>query len=228
MNKVIEPIGYVKTDFKEKFGLPRQSGRAQNLTGKIYFYKKYGVAEAFRELDGFSHIWIIFGFSKANVEKFSPTVRPPRLGGNKRVGVFASRSPFRPNGLGLSSVKLLSCDLTADGVVLTVGGIDLLDGTPVYDVKPYIPSSDCHNDALGGYAEQFTDYKLKVVYEKDFSPFLESEKLTALTQCPADDPRPCYISDERNSKVNFSGTEVEFCVKDGVVHVSKIKKELSL
>ena len=137
----IKPIAYIKTDFKEKFGIPRQSGRVKELKGTIIFEKEFNDKDFIRGIEEFSHLWLIFGFSKANKDKISPTVRPPRLGGNKRVGVFASRSPFRPNSLGLSAVKLLSVSY-GERISLTVSGVDLLSDTPIYDIKPYLPTFD--------------------------------------------------------------------------------------
>ena len=139
----IKPIGYIQTDFKEKFGIPRQSRRVQGLVARIVFLPEYAVEEAFRALEGFSHLWLLFDFSLTREKGWSATVRPPRLGGNKRVGVFASRSPFRPNHIGLSCVKLKSVEYTETGIQLTVLGADLLDGTPIFDIKPYLPFADC-------------------------------------------------------------------------------------
>ena len=139
MKKSVNAIGYIENDFKEKFGIPRQSGKANGIVSRIHFYPPYNAEEAFKALDGFSHIWLLFDFSEAKTDEFHATVRPPRLGGNTRVGVFASRSPFRPNGIGLSVVKLLSVEKTAQGVCLLVAGADLLNGTPILDVKPYLP-----------------------------------------------------------------------------------------
>ena len=151
---ILRPIGRIETDFTEKFGIPRQSGRVAGARGRIILEPEYRSPDAVRELCGFSHIWLLFDFSLAHREGFTPTVRPPRLGGNRHVGVFASRSPFRPNPIGLSSVRLLSCEETEDGPILTVSGVDLLDGTPIYDIKPYLPFSDCHPDATAGYAAE--------------------------------------------------------------------------
>ena len=156
MNMEIRPIAYIRTDFPEKFGIPRQSGRVPSLVGKIVFLPEYRNSDAIRGIEGFSHLWLIFDFSESHRSEWSPTVRPPRLGGNKRIGVFASRSPFRPNPLGLSSVKLVRTEMTEhEGCVLIVSGADLLDMTPIYDIKPYLPFADCHAGASGGYAEEF-------------------------------------------------------------------------
>ena len=222
---VIEPIGYIQTDFKEKFGIPRQSGRAKGLVGKIVFLPKYRVKDAFRRLDGFSHIWLIFDFSKAHVREFSPTVRPPRLGGNERVGVFASRSPFRPNSLGLSCVKLLEISETdEDGVVLFVEGADLLDGTPIFDVKPYLPHADCVIDAVGGYADEVEKHRLKVSFSEQYLFRIPEEKRAGLMDCLADDPRPSYQDDERIYSMRFAEFDVHFKVEKDELTVTGVDK----
>ncbi len=214
----IRPIAHIRTDFKEKFGIPRQSGRVNALTAKIIFEPEYKSPDAIRGIEGFSHLWLIFDFSLAHQKEFSPTVRPPRLGGNKKVGVFASRSPFRPNSLGLSSVKLLGVE---NDQVLVVSGADLLDGTPIYDIKPYIPSSDCHIDAVGGYADGFTNYKLQVEIKDGVLDNFPKEKLSALIGCLEEDPRPSYQDDNRVYGMNFSGFNIKFTVKDKVLTVIK-------
>ena len=220
----ITPIARIKTDFSEKFGIPRQSGRAKSLTATIVFEPQYRNDDSLRGIEGFSHLWLIFDFSKAHQQEYSPTVRPPRLGGNTRIGVFASRSPFRPNSLGLSSVKLLEVRKTQnEGTVLIVGGADLLDGTPIYDVKPYLPSTDCHVDATSGYAGQFTDYKLDVKIERELKDKIPSDKLDALIECLAEDPRPSYHDDDREYGMKFSSLNVKFKVKDGTLYVLDIE-----
>ncbi len=217
---IIKPIAFIKTDFKEKFGIPRQSGRVKELISTIVFEPEFRVKDALRGILGFSHLWLIFDFSLSHSDKFSPTVRPPRLGGNERVGVFASRSPFRPNSLGLSSVRLEGIESTEkDGDVLVVSGADLVDGTPIYDIKPYLPSSDCHMDAVGGYAEEFTDYKLKVEVPTGVLDKFPKEKLKALIGCLEQDPRPSYQDDDRVYGMTFSGFNVKFRVKDKVLTV---------
>ena len=162
----ILPIAVAKTDFKEKFGIPRQSGRAPSLTAEIVFYPEYSQEEAVRGIEGFSHLWVLFEFSKAKDAPYSPTVRPPRLGGNTRVGVFASRSPYRPNRIGLSCVKLEQVKRTENTIVLVVSGADLVDGTPIFDIKPYLPFCDAIENAVGGYADKEKDYKLTVSFEE--------------------------------------------------------------
>lgn len=217
----IKPIAYIETDFQEKFGIPRQSGRAEALSGRIVFLPEYRNPDALRELEGFSHIWLLFDFSKSHREDWSPTVRPPRLGGNRRVGVFASRSPFRPNPIGLSSVRLERIEETEkDGIVLHVSGVDLLSGTPIYDIKPYLPFSDSHPDALGGYAEEVKEFRLEVVFPEELLAMIPAEKQTALMECLAEDPRPAYHDEsERIYSMLFAGQDIHFTVEKGVLTV---------
>lgn len=216
----IQPIAYIRTDFKEKFGIPRQSGRVETLTAKIVFLPKFRVAEAIKGIEGFSHLWLLFDFSKAHVAEFSPTVRPPRLGGNTRVGVFASRSPFRPNSIGLSCVKLLRVEHTKEeGAVLIVAGADLLDMTPIYDVKPYLPYADCKKDAVGGYADAWQNHRLNVEFPNELLNKIPMEKRQALIDCLADDPRPSYQTDERKYSMRFADFDVHFSVKEELLTV---------
>lgn len=222
---LVKPIGYVKNDFKEKFGIPRQSGRAPSVLSRIVFNPEYRNDDALREIEGFSHLWILFDFSKAHRKEFTPLVRPPRLGGNKKVGVFASRSPFRPNNIGLSSVKLERLEKTSDlGTVIVVSGADLLDGTPVYDVKPYLPFTDCHPDAKGGYAEQLKDYKLKVIIPENLQSLLPQDKMQALKECLEDDPRPSYQDDGKEYGLTFADINIKFTVENGVLTVISAQK----
>ncbi len=215
---IIEPIAHIRTGFSEKFGIPRQSGRVPALTGRIVFEKEYRHPDALREIEGFSHLWLIFDFSESHTDTFSPTVRPPRLGGNRRVGVFASRSPFRPNSLGLSCVKLERVEHTErDGDVLVVSGVDLLDGTPIYDVKPYLPSSDRIEDALGGYADAEASHRLKVVCPEGLLP---DEIREAVVACIADDPRPAYQEDGRTYSFTYAGVDVSFTVEGDTAAVT--------
>ncbi|MBR2646062.1 MAG: tRNA (N6-threonylcarbamoyladenosine(37)-N6)-methyltransferase TrmO [Clostridia bacterium] len=223
---IIRPIAHIHADFKEKFGIPRQSGRAPSVQAKIVFTPPYRNAEALREIEGFSHLWLIFDFSKAHKESWSPTVRPPRLGGNKRVGVFASRSPFRPNPLGLSCVKLLRVEHTKDeGDVLIVSGADLLDGTPIFDVKPYLPLSDCQIEATGGYSEEGENHRLNVVFLDDLQGVIPSEKQAGLVECLADDPRPSYQDDAtRVYGMRFADFEIKFTVDGDTLTVQDVLK----
>ncbi len=221
----IKPVAYIHTDFKEKFGIPRQSGRASSLTGRIVFEKEFSGSEAFRGIEDFSHLWLIFGFSKAHKENPSLTVRPPRLGGNKRVGVFASRSPYRPNSLGLSVVKLLKVETDENGnVTLVVSGVDLLDNTPIYDIKPYLPYADCICGAKGSYGEEMKDYKLKVDFPEELLKLIPKEKRSALKECLSDDPRPSYHEDGKKIyKMKFSDFDISFKVEENVLTVTEIK-----
>lgn len=221
---IFTPIGYIETDFKEKFGIPRQSGRSPKSIGRIIFYPEFRNADAIRKIEEFSHLWILFDFSMSHTSKWQPTVRPPRLGGNQKVGVFASRSPFRPNPIGLSSVKLIGVEKTDKGDTLLVSGVDILDGTPIFDIKPYLPSTDCHPDAIGGYADNFTNYKLKVVFKDELKSQIPSEKIDALIECLADDPRPSYIDDEREYGVKYNDFNIKFKVSLDTLTVLKIEK----
>ena len=220
----IHPIGYVKTDFDAKFGIPRQSGLVPELEGEIVFLPEFRRPEAFRELEGFSHIWVIWQFSKSQGEDFRPTVRPPRLGGNRRVGVFASRSPFHPNRLGLSCVKLKKVDLDApNGPVLRISGIDMLNGTPVFDVKPYVPVADCVPGALEGYTAQTKTHALKVSFEDGLQALLPEDKLEALIGVLENDPRPGFEDDpEKAYGLSFAGFDVGFRVFGDCLSVFRV------
>lgn len=218
----MKKIATILTDFPGKFGVPRQSGRVPSLTGKIVFEPEYRRKEAFRGLDGYSHIWLIWEFSQVDAgDGWHPTVRPPRLGGNKRVGVFATRSPYRPNPIGLSSVKLEKIDLSApDGPLLWVSGADLVSGTPIYDIKPYLPSSDSHPDAVGGFADEKLGYCLDVEFDDVLLELIPEEKREALISVLAEDPRPSYQSDpDRVYGFEFADFEVKFKVSDGLLTV---------
>ncbi|MBQ7365262.1 MAG: tRNA (N6-threonylcarbamoyladenosine(37)-N6)-methyltransferase TrmO [Clostridia bacterium] len=217
----IEPIAYIETDFKEKFGIPRQSLRVESL-GRIVFYPKYRDREALRGIEAFSHLWLLFDFSLAHREGFSPTVRPPRLGGNTRVGVFASRSPYRPNSIGLSSVKFVRVDKNEqDGDYIVVKGADLLDGTPIYDIKPYIPHSDCHPDAVGSYADVHRHHALSVNYPPALLSRLPEDKREVAIACLAEDPRPSYQNDpDRIYRMRFSDFEIVFRVENAELTVT--------
>ncbi len=227
MKRTIEPIAYIRTDFTEKFGIPRQSGRVNELIGRIVFEPKYRHPDALREIEGFSHLWLLFDFSLAHKAKFSPTVRPPRLGGNKRVGVFASRSPFRPNSIGLSCVKLLRVEHTENqGDVLVVSGVDLLDGTPIYDIKPYLPFADAHPEALPGYTAFTNEHRLKVEFPEELLKNLPEDKRAAAVSCLAEDPRPAYQDDsERIYSMAFAGFDIHFKVDGDNLKVIDVDKK---
>ncbi len=219
-------IAHIETDFREKFGIPRQSGIVEETVGKIVFEKKYQVPEAFRGLEDFSHIWILWKFSKAEREEWSPTVRPPLLGGNKRMGVFSTRSPFRPNPIGLSSVKLEKIEYTKEsGPVLWVRGADLLDGTPIYDIKPYLAYADSHPDAVGGFTENLTERKLQVeiLCEEFFSiPEDKQNEIIKLLGC---DPTPSYKKDGEEYGMHYGEYEIKFYIKEKVLYIMKITGE---
>ncbi|MBQ9940746.1 MAG: tRNA (N6-threonylcarbamoyladenosine(37)-N6)-methyltransferase TrmO [Clostridia bacterium] len=225
---IVKPIAYIHTDFKEKFGIPRQSGRASSLKGRIVFEPRFRNSCALKELDGFSHIWLIFDFSKSHREEWSPTVRPPRLGGNRRVGVFASRSPFRPNPLGLSVVKLESIEKTEnEGDVLIVSGVDILDMTPIYDIKPYLPLADCITDATGGYSEQTKNFCLQVSFPSALLNIIPADKQDAVIQCLAEDPRPAYQdTPDRVYSMLFSDFDIRFTVESDLLTVIEVEKKI--
>ena len=211
-------IARIHTDFKTKFGVPRQSGLVNELTGRIVFEPEYRNADALRGLEGFSHIWLLWDFSEAHREGegWSPTVRPPRLGGNKRMGVWATRSPFRPNHIGLSSVRLINIlPNTPEGPVLEVSGADLMDGTPIYDIKPYLPFTDSHPEAKGGFAQEQNEAiePLLVQLPESLEQSLSIEKLNALKGVLAADPRPHYQNDpDRIYAMEFADMEIKFRV----------------
>ncbi|MBR5558801.1 MAG: tRNA (N6-threonylcarbamoyladenosine(37)-N6)-methyltransferase TrmO [Oscillospiraceae bacterium] len=219
-------IAHIRSDFTTKFGIPRQSGLVDSLKSTIIFEPEYRVAEAFRGLEGYSHLWLIWKFSEAVREDWSPTVRPPRLGGNTRMGVFATRSPFRPNPIGLSSVKLERIELdTPDGPVLHISGADLMDGTPIYDIKPYLPYVDCHTEATGGFALQQKEGVIEVSCSRELLVKLPEDRQQALLDVLAQDPRPAYQSDpERIYGMEFAGFEVKFSASDTCLTVLDISK----
>ena len=208
-------IARIHTDFRSKFGVPRQAGLVDELEGKIVFEPSYRVADALRGLDGFSHLWLIWDFSEAHRDEWSPTVRPPRLGGNQRMGVFATRSPFRPNPIGLSSVEISRIELnTPDGPIIYIKGADLMDGTPIYDIKPYLPFTDAHPEARGGFTDDTRRQReLDVVVPDSVAARFSADKLTALRAVLAHDPRPHYHDDpERVYGFEFAGVELHFRV----------------
>lgn len=220
----IQVIARMKSDFPTKFGIPRQSGLVDTLQSTIIFEPEFRNADALRGIEGFSHLWLIWQFSEAVRSTWSPTVRPPRLGGNTRIGVFATRSPFRPNALGLSSVKLTGVEQTAEfGTVLHVAGADLMDGTPIFDIKPYIPYCDCHPDALGGFTDTANDYLLKVEFPPSLLNKLPADKQEAAVSVLSHDPRPSYQrSPERIYCLSFAGFDIRFTVEDDVLRVCEI------
>ena len=191
----MEPIAHIRSDFAEKFGVPRQSGLVDALEASIVFTPPYRSPDALRGLEDFSHLWLIWVFDRAIRESWSPTVRPPRLGGNARMGVFATRSPFRPNPIALSCVKLEGIEQTAEGPVLRVRGADLVDGTPILDIKPYIPYADCHPDALGGFAAVPAGESLTVEIPPELLERIPAQRREALRGVLAQDPRPHYQND---------------------------------
>ncbi len=218
-------IAKIKNDFPTKFGLPRQSGLSGFLSD-IVFEKEYSVDEAFRGIEEFSHLIVIWGFSEAERENWSPTVRPPRLGGNKRVGVFASRSPYRPNSIGLTVVKLVSLKKRDGKTVLTVSGADMMNGTPVYDIKPYLSFADAVPDAISGFADGVKDLSLDVVFDDDFSSVLDNARLNSLKEILAQDPRPSYQNDpDRIYGFEYADCEVKFTVTDDTLFVKSITKK---
>mgnify|MGYP003297839483 CR=1 FL=1 len=217
-------IGHIETDFKEKFGIPRQSGLVKESKGRILFEKEYNVPEAFRGLEAFTHIWVLWQFSEAVREDFTPTVRPPLLGGNRRMGVFATRSPFRPNNIGLSALKLDRVEITEkEGVVLHVSGADLLDGTPVFDIKPYLPYADSIPDAVGGFTEALEERHLEVSFPEELLLKVREDKRSALVAVLAADPRPSYQNDpERVYGMRFAEYEVRFTVEGKSLRVTQV------
>ena len=214
-------IAHIENDFSTKFGIPRQSGLVNSLRSRIVFAPEYRNPDAFRGLEDFSHVWLIWEFSQAVRQKWSPTVRPPRLGGNTRMGVFATRSPFRPNPVGLSAVQLVEVVLHgADAPYLVVSGADLMNGTPIYDIKPYLPHIDSHPDARGGFAVPAAEHRLKVVFPEQWLEKVPEQLRDGLTEVLAQDPRPSYQHDpERIYGFGFARLEVKFTVDGDVLTV---------
>lgn len=219
----MEIIAYIETDFPEKFGIPRQSGLVKDLTGVIKFTPKYRQPEAVKGLEGFDYIWLLWQFEGNERKNWSATVKPPRLGGNTHMGVFATRSPFRPNPIGLSSVKLEKIEMTQEGPLLYVSGVDLRNGTPIYDIKPYLPNVDSHPDARGGFAKNVENYTLKVEFDKELLNIYPENKRQAILEVLAQDPRPSYQDDpNRKYGVSFAGYDVHFTVAQGVLKVFEV------
>lgn len=223
--KEIKPVAIIHSDFSEKFGIPRQSGLVPELEARIDMLADFAKPEAVRKLETFSHIWLVWGFSENTAETANLTVRPPRLGGSTRVGVFASRSPFRPNGLGLSVVKLEKIVYSQNGTLsIFVTGADLLDGTPIYDIKPYIPLSDCISEAVEGYTAQTKKHKLNVIYKEEMLAPLGS-KQKALIGILEQDPRQTYFQEpSRIYGLSFAGFNIKFIVKQDILEILEVTK----
>ncbi len=225
MDAQLQIIARMHSDFPTKFGIPRQSGLVTQLRSTVVLEPAFRNPDALRGIEGFSHLWLIWQFSEAVRQDWSPTVRPPRLGGNTRMGVFATRSPFRPNHLGLSSVTLLGVEQTAQyGPVLHVGGADLMDGTPIFDIKPYIPYSDCHPEARGGFTDQADGYLLEVDFPEDLLALLPPEKRDAALGVLSHDPRPSYQRQpERVYGLCFAGFNIRFTVRENRLTVLEVQ-----
>ncbi len=222
----LKTIAHLKCDFPEKFGIPRQSGLVESVKAKIVFTPEYRDPNALRGLEQYSHLWIIWQFSEAVRDDWSPTVRPPRLGGNTRMGVFATRSPYRPNPLGLSSVRIEKIELdTKDGPVITVSGVDIMDNTPIYDIKPYLAYVDSHADASDGFALNTHESILNVHFPAEIVSELPPDTLDTLTEILAQDPRPQYQnSPERVYTMSYSDLDISFTVDGNVLNVTDIRK----
>lgn len=218
----LRPIGHIRTQFPQKFGIPRQSGLVEELQARVVFEEEYRIREAFRGLEDFSHLWLVWQFTES--KGWSPTVRPPRLGGNRRMGVFATRSPFRPNPIGLSCVTLEGVEYDApDGPALLVGGADLLDGTPILDVKPYVPLADCRPEAVGSFSDQHREDRLLVDMPPELLEKVPPPLHGALLGVLSQDPRPSYQKDpERVYGMAFAGLEIKFTVEGETLHVTEI------
>ncbi len=223
----MKPIAHIRSDFPAKFGIPRQAGLVAELKAQVVFEPEFRNPEALRGIDGFSHLWLIWEFSQNRREGWSPTVRPPRLGGNVRMGVFATRSPFRPNPIGLSCVQLDRVEWDGpQGPVLRVLGADLMDGTPIYDIKPYVPYADCRPEATQGFAPPDTNRRLEVEIPEELLNRVPETHRAALQGVLAQDPRPAYQRDpERIYGFGFAGLEVRFSVQDGVLRVEEVRPE---
>ena len=222
----LKTIATIRSDFTTKFGIPRQSGLAAAQLSTIVFESEYRDENALRGLDGYSHIWLIWGFSEVKAERWSPMVKPPRLGGNKRMGVFATRSPYRPNPIGLSSVKLEGIEKRPNlGTVLIVSGADLMDGTPIYDIKPYLSFTDSHPDAKNGFAGERLSYALKVEIPDELMAMIPPSKRDALTESLSQDPRPAYITEpDTPFGFEYAGFDVRFKVNGDTLRVYEIIK----
>ncbi len=222
---LMRPIAYIRTDFPEKFGIPRQSGLAGSTQGRIIFEKPYRREEAVKGLEGYSHIWLLWYFSLSDNDGWLPMVRPPRLGGKIRMGVFATRSPNRPNPIGLSSVELSGIEYTSEfGPVLHVKGADMVDKTPIFDIKPYVPLSDSHPAARGGFSENNSSHKLEVVFSAGTDKKVSFEQLVPLTEILSNDPRPAYHDDtEKVYGLSYGELEIKFRVDGQTLYVCQIE-----
>ncbi len=220
----LKVIARIYNDYTHKFGIPRQSGLVEKVISTIVFEKDYRVDDALRDIEGYSHLWLLWHFSQNDKTEWSPCVRPPRLGGNKRTGVFATRSPYRPNPIGLSSVKLIEKKKTPEGTVLVVAGADILSGTAIFDIKPYIKFTDCHPDAVSGFADVHKDYKLQVDFPENLLNVIEENKQQALMGILENDPRPAYQEDGRIYGLSYGGYEIKFTVKDDLLTVTSVDR----
>ncbi|MBQ4136674.1 MAG: tRNA (N6-threonylcarbamoyladenosine(37)-N6)-methyltransferase TrmO [Clostridia bacterium] len=222
----MKPVAYIYNGFETKFGVPRQGGIVNEVVSRIVFEKEYRVPEAFRGLEDFSHIWVLWKFDEAERNEFSPTVRPPRLGGNKRVGVFATRSPFRPNPIGLSVLKLEKIELdTPDGPVLTVLGADMKNGTPIYDIKPYLPEFDSIPDAVAGFAEKTRKHSVNVDLPDTVAQGITEKEAQTIKAILSHDPKPSYIHDDRIYGMVYGGREIKFTYTDNKITVVEISQK---
>ncbi|MGC4019790.1 MAG: tRNA (N6-threonylcarbamoyladenosine(37)-N6)-methyltransferase TrmO [Muricomes sp.] len=221
----LKTIAHIRSDFPDKFGIPRQSGLIEELQAEIVFLPEFHNPDCFRGLEDYSHIWLIWGFSESIRERWTPTVRPPRLGGNQRMGVFSTRSPFRPNPLGLSCVRLLKIEMTPhSGPVLHISGADLMDGTPIFDIKPYLPFTDSHPEASEGFSGSFKDYTLKVECPQKLLEVIPRSHREPLLAVLAQDPRPSYQHDpERIYGMKYADLEIKFHVDQDTLYVHEIK-----
>jgi tRNA-Thr(GGU) m(6)t(6)A37 methyltransferase TsaA len=219
-------IAHIHTDFPEKFGVPRQSGLIPELLGMIMFEEEYRVKEALKGIEDFSYLWLLWGFSEVEKTEWSPSVKPPRLGGKTKMGVFATRSPFRPNPIGLSSVHLEEIRETKEqGTVLIVSGVDMMDGTPIYDIKPYLAYVDSHPEAGNGFAQNTVDYELQVDFPEEILQIIPREKRAGILKVLAKDPRPAYHDfPDRRYGVAYAGYDVRFTVSDGKLMVCEVVK----
>ncbi len=223
-NMELKVIARLHSDFPTKFGLPRQSGLVEGINATIVFEPEYRIPEALRGIEGFTHLWLVWGFSGNRHSDWTPTVRPPRLGGNTRMGVFATRSPFRPNPLGLSCVRLTGVEQDgSNGTVLKVSGVDMMDGTPIYDIKPYIPYADCRPEASEGFTQQNQDYLLEVDFPAELLEMIPADRRDGLIGALAHDPRPAYQRDpERVYGFEYAGFEVRFSVREKLLTVKEV------